>query len=74
MVVRQMIVDHKWTFGPTASVGGFFGSHLLLFYASISLGMEARPYGSGGNGWVIGVATVYLVIARVGICFIRGWG
>jgi hypothetical protein len=35
MIVKRMIVDHKWTLlGPTASVG------VLLFHAPVFMGME----------------------------------
>ena len=47
-----------WAYGICR---GFFGSHLLLFYASISLAWRLDPTGPAVMVGLFGVATVYLV-------------
>ena len=63
MVVRQMIVDHKWTLlGPTASVGGFFlGPIYYYFMLPFLWAWRLDPTGPAVMVGLFGVATVYLV-------------
>ncbi|MEK7543345.1 MAG: glycosyltransferase family 39 protein [Patescibacteria group bacterium] len=63
LVVKQMIVDHKWTLlGPTASVGGFFlGPIYYYFMMPFLWAWRLDPTGPAVMVALFGVATVYLV-------------
>lgn len=63
LVVKRMIVDHKFTLlGPTASVGGFFlGPIYYYFMAPFLWAWNLSPVGPAVMVAVFGVATVYLV-------------
>src|SRR3990167_7861846 len=63
MVVKQMIVDHKWTLlGPTASVGGFFLGPIYYYFMVPFLWIwRLDPTGPAVMVALFGVATVYLV-------------
>jgi 4-amino-4-deoxy-L-arabinose transferase-like glycosyltransferase len=63
LVVKRMIVDHKFTLlGPTASVGGFFlGPIYYYFMVPFLWAWGLNPVGPAVMVAVFGVATVYLV-------------
>lgn len=63
LVVKRMIVDHKWTLlGPTASVGGFFlGPIYYYFMLPFLWAWRLDPTGPAVMVALFGVATVYLV-------------
>ncbi|MBI5620968.1 glycosyltransferase family 39 protein [Candidatus Gottesmanbacteria bacterium] len=63
LVVKQMIVDHKWTLlGPTASVGGFFlGPVYYYFMLPFLWAWRLDPTGPAVMVALFGIATVYLV-------------
>ena len=63
LVVKQMIVDHKWTLlGPTASVGGFFlGPIYYYFMLPFLWAWRLDPTGPAVMVALFGVATVYLL-------------
>lgn len=63
LVVKQMIVDHKWTLlGPTASVGGFFlGPIYYYFMLPFLWAWRLDPTGPAVMVALFGIATVYLV-------------
>lgn len=67
LVVKRMIVDHKWTLlGPTASVGGFFlGPIYYYFMLPFLWAFRLNPVGPAVMVALFGIATVYLVF-RVG--------
>lgn len=67
LVVKRMIVDHKWTLlGPTASVGGFFLGPIYYYFMLPFLWLfRLDPVGPAIMVALFGVATVYLVY-RVG--------
>lgn len=63
LVVKRMIVDHKFTLlGPTASVGGFFlGPIYYYFMLPFLWAWRLDPSGPAFMVGLFGVATVYLV-------------
>jgi 4-amino-4-deoxy-L-arabinose transferase-like glycosyltransferase len=63
MVVKQIIVDHKFTLlGPTSSVGGFFlGPIYYYFMAPFLWAWKLDPTGPAVMVAIFGIATVYLV-------------
>lgn len=63
LVVKRMIVDHKFTLlGPTASVGGFFlGPIYYYFMLPFLWAFRLNPVGPAVMVALFGVATVYLV-------------
>ncbi|MFZ5845247.1 MAG: ArnT family glycosyltransferase [Patescibacteria group bacterium] len=67
LVVKRMIVDHKFTLlGPTASVGGFFlGPIYYYFMLPFLWAFQLDPVGPAVMVALFGIATVYLVY-RVG--------
>jgi len=67
LVVKRMLVDHKFTLlGPTASVGGFFlGPLYYYFIAPFLWAFNYDPTGPAVMVALFGTATVYLVY-RVG--------
>ncbi len=74
LVVKQMIVDHKWTLlGPTASVGGFFlGPIYYYFMLPFLWAWRLDPTGPAVMVALFGVATVYLVY-RAGRDMFHPW-
>ncbi len=70
LVVKRMIVDHKFTLlGPTASVGGFFlGPIYYYFMLPFLWAWQLDPVGPAVMVGLFGIATVYLVY-RVGRSF-----
>lgn len=67
LVVKRMIVDHKFTLlGPTASVGGFFLGPIYYYFMAPFLWLfRFNPVGPAVMVALFGIATVYLVY-RVG--------
>ncbi len=67
LVVKRMLVDHKWTLlGPTASVGGFFlGPIYYYFMLPFLWAWRLDPVGPAIMVALFGMATVYLIY-RVG--------
>lgn len=63
LVVKRMIVDHKFTLlGPTASVGGFFlGPIYYYFMVPFLWAWRLDPTGPAVMVALVGVATVWLV-------------
>jgi 4-amino-4-deoxy-L-arabinose transferase-like glycosyltransferase len=63
LVVKRMIVDHKFTLlGPTASVGGFFlGPIYYYMMAPFLWAWRLNPTGPAVMVALFGVATIYLV-------------
>ena len=63
LVVKHMIVDHKFTLlGPTASVGGFFlGPIYYYFMAPFLWIFKLNPVGPAVMVAIFGIATVFLV-------------
>lgn len=63
LVVKRMIVDHKFTLlGPTASVGGFFlGPMYYYFMLPFVWAWGLDPTGAAFMVGLFGVATIYLV-------------
>ena len=63
LVVKRMIVDHKWTLlGPTASVGGFFMGPVYYYFMLPFLWVwNLSPVGPAVMVALFGIATVYLV-------------
>ncbi len=74
LVVKRMIVDHKFTLlGPTASVGGFFLGPIYYYFMLPFLWLwRLDPTGPSVMVGLFGVATVYLVY-RIGKDFISSW-
>lgn len=74
LVVKRMIVDHKFTLlGPTASVGGFFLGPIYYYFMLPFLWLwRLDPTGPSVMVGLFGVATVYLVY-RVGKDFFADW-
>jgi len=74
LVVKRMIVDHKFTLlGPTASVGGFFlGPIYYYFMLPFLLLWRLDPTGPAVMVALFGIATIYLVY-RVGRDFFDEW-
>ncbi len=67
LVVKRMIVDHKFTLlGPTASVGGFFLGPIYYYFMLPFLWLwQLDPTGPAVMVAIFGIATIYLVF-RVG--------
>lgn len=67
LVVKRMIVDHKWTLlGPTASVGGFFLGPIYYYFMLPFLWLwRLDPTGPAVMVALFGIATVY-VVYRIG--------
>ncbi|MEK7119422.1 MAG: glycosyltransferase family 39 protein [Patescibacteria group bacterium] len=67
LVVKRMIVEHKWTLlGPTASVGGFFLGPIYYYLMLPFLWLwKLDPTGPAVMVALFGIATIYLVF-RVG--------
>lgn len=63
LIVKRMIVDHKWTLlGPTASVGGFFmGPIYYYFMLPFLWAWNLNPVGPAVMVALFGIATVLLV-------------
>ena len=63
LVVKRMIVDHKFTLlGPTASVGGFFmGPVYYYFMVPFLWAWNLSPVGPAVMVALFGIATVFLV-------------
>jgi 4-amino-4-deoxy-L-arabinose transferase-like glycosyltransferase len=63
LVVKRMIVDHKFTLlGPTASVGGFFLGPIYYYFMLPFLWLwHLDPTGPAVMVALFGVATIYLV-------------
>jgi len=63
LVVKRMIVDHKFTLlGPTASVGGFFlGPVYYYFMMPFVWAWDLSPVGAAVMVALFGTATVYLL-------------
>jgi len=63
LVVKRMIVDHKFTLlGPTASVGGFFlGPIYYYFMLPFLWAFNLNPVGPAIMVALFGIATIYLV-------------
>ncbi len=63
LVVKRMIVDHKFTLlGPTASVGGFFlGPIYYYFMLPFLWAWQLNPVGPAIMVAIFGIATVWLV-------------
>ena len=63
LVVKRMIVDHKWTLlGPTASVGGFFLGPIYYYFMLPFLWLfRLDPVGPAVMVALFGIATVFLV-------------
>src|SRR3990172_5222645 len=63
LVVKRMIVDHKFTLlGPTASVGGFFlGPIYYYFMLPFVWASGLNPAGAAVMVALFGIATVILV-------------
>ena len=62
LIVKAMIVDHKWTLlGPSASVGGFFTGPIYYYFMLPFLWLfRLDPVGPAYLSAVIGVAMVWL--------------
>lgn len=63
LIVKRMIVDHKFTLlGPTASVGGFFLGPIYYYFMVPFLWMShLDPVGPAIMVALFGIATIYLV-------------
>lgn len=63
MVIKRMIIDHKFTLlGPTASVGGFFlGPIYYYFMLPFVWASGLNPAGAAFMVALFGVATIYVV-------------
>lgn len=63
LIVKRMIVDHKYTLlGPTASVGGFFLGPIYYYFMLPFLWLwRLDPTGPAVMVALFGVATIYLV-------------
>lgn len=63
LIVKRMIVDHKFTLlGPTASVGGFFlGPIYYYFMLPFLWAWQLDPTGPAVMVALFGIATIYLV-------------
>ncbi len=74
LVVKRMIVDHKFTLlGPTASVGGFFLGPIYYYFMLPFLWLwKLDPSGPAVMVALFGIATVYLVY-RIGKDFFHPW-
>jgi len=63
LVVKRILVDHKWTLlGPTASVGGFFLGPIYYYFMIPFLWLfRLDPVGPAVMVALFGIATVFLV-------------
>ncbi|MBI5123185.1 glycosyltransferase family 39 protein [Candidatus Roizmanbacteria bacterium] len=63
LVVKRMLVDHKFTLlGPTASVGGFFLGPIYYYFMLPFLWLfNLNPVGPAVMVGVLGVATIFLI-------------
>lgn len=63
LIVKRMVVDHKFTLlGPTASVGGFFlGPVYYYFMAPFLWAWRLDPTGPAVMVALFGIATIFLV-------------
>ena len=63
LIVKRMIVDHKWTLlGPTASVGGFFMGPIYYYFMLPFLWIwKLNPVGTAVMVALIGIMTIYIV-------------
>jgi len=63
LVVKRILVDHKWTLlGPTASVGGFFLGPIYYYFMIPFLWLfRLDPVGPAVMVGLFGIATVFLV-------------
>ncbi len=63
LIVKQMVVDHKWTLlGPNASVGGFFTGPIYYYFMLPFLWLfRLDPVGPAYLSAILGVATVGLI-------------
>ena len=76
LIVRSMIVDHKWTLlGPTASVGGFFmGPIYYYFMLPFLWAWGLNPVGPAIMVALFGIATVYLIYHACSMMFSKRIG
>lgn len=67
LVIKRMIIDHKFTLlGPTASVGGFFLGPIYYYFMLPFVWVSGlNPAGAAVMVALFGIATIYLVY-RVG--------
>ena len=74
LVVKRMLVDHKWTLlGPTASVGGFFLGPVYYYFMLPFLWLwRLDPTGPAVMVALFGIATVYLLY-RAGRDMFNPW-
>jgi 4-amino-4-deoxy-L-arabinose transferase-like glycosyltransferase len=74
MVMKRMIIDHKFTLlGPTASVGGFFLGPIYYYFMLPFVWISGmNPAGAAVMVALFGIATIYLVY-RVGKDFFDEW-
>ncbi|HLD24530.1 MAG TPA: glycosyltransferase family 39 protein [Patescibacteria group bacterium] len=74
LVIKRMIVDHKFTLlGPTASVGGFFlGPIYYYFMLPFVWASGLNPVGAAVMVALFGIATIYLVY-RIGRDMFDPW-
>jgi len=63
LVVKQMIVDHKWTLlGPNASVGGFFTGPIYYYFMVPFLWLfNLDPVGPAVMAGFFGLGTIVLL-------------
>lgn len=63
LVIKRMIVDHKFTLlGPTASVGGFFLGPIYYYFMLPFVWISGmNPAGAAFMVAIFGVATIYLL-------------
>lgn len=63
LVIKRMIVDHKFTLlGPTASVGGFFLGPIYYYFMLPFVWISGlNPAGAAVMVALFGIATIYLV-------------
>lgn len=73
LVVKRMIVDHKFTLlGPTASVGGFFlGPIYYYFMLPFVWAWGLSPVGAAFMVALFGVGTIYLLYVFIADVFDR---
>ncbi len=74
LIVKRMLVDHKFTLlGPTASVGGFFLGPIYYYFMLPFLWLwRLNPVGPAIMVGLFGIATVYMVYL-VGKKFFDSW-
>ena len=76
IIVRDMIIGHKWTLlGPTASVGGFFmGPIYYYFMLPFLWAWKLNPVGPAIMVALFGIATIYLIYHIVSEMFSKRAG